>query len=41
VIFAGLILLYGELSKATRTTNISIADHTHPALGLLLVCWSS
>ena len=37
VIFAGLILLYGELSKATRTTNISIADHTL-SLGLLLVC---
>ena len=37
LIFAGLILLYGELSKATRTTNISIADHTL-SLGLLLVC---
>lgn len=31
------ILLDGELSKATRTTNISIADHTL-SLGLLLVC---
>ncbi|WP_374442573.1 hypothetical protein [Stella sp.] len=37
LIFAALILLYGELSKATRTTNVSIMDHTL-SLGLLLVC---
>lgn len=37
LMFAALILLYGELSKATRTTNVSIADHTL-SLGLLLVC---
>ncbi|BBK43814.1 hypothetical protein STVA_38340 [Allostella vacuolata] len=37
LILAGLVLLYAELSKATRTTNISIADHTL-SLGLLLVC---
>ena len=37
LILAGLILLYAELSKATRTTNVSIADHTL-SLGLLVVC---
>ncbi|BBK30847.1 hypothetical protein EDC65_1718 [Stella humosa] len=37
LMLAGLLLLYGELSKATRTTTVSIADHTL-SLGLLLVC---
>ncbi len=37
LILAGLILLYAELSKATRTTNVSIADHTL-SLGLLVIC---
>ena len=37
LIFAALLLLYGELSKATRTTNVSIADHTL-SLGLALIC---
>ena len=37
LVLAGLVLLYAELSKATRTTNVSIADHTL-SLGLLLIC---
>ncbi|MCC7271500.1 MAG: hypothetical protein IT561_02450 [Alphaproteobacteria bacterium] len=34
---AGLILLYAELAKATRTTNVSIMDHTLSLL-LMVVC---
>jgi hypothetical protein len=37
LILAGLILLYAEMAKATRTTNVSITDHAASLL-VLIVC---
>lgn len=37
LVLAGLILLYAEMAKATRTTNVSIADHAASLL-VLVIC---
>ncbi len=37
IVLAGLILLYIEMAKATRTTNVSITDHAVSLL-VLIVC---